>query len=101
MPFLQLLNFSEGCIPAEELKFVMKHLPGKVGDVNYLSAELTMKNNIEIGKNKIAELIKVAESEPHHFGRAALNLISNTDGLLNKNVTKCDRFLLFPFIFTV
>ena len=44
----------EGCIPADEMKFVLKHLPGKVcGIVSYRNTEgkVTRKSGISMQIN--------------------------------------------------
>jgi hypothetical protein len=45
---------ASGCIPAEELKFVMNHLPGKVGKV-YLECSAVqcsaVQSNVVIGRH--------------------------------------------------
>ena len=47
----------EGCITAEELKFVLTHLPGKVGQTKFPST----KNMLKVTYKEIDEMIQTVD----------------------------------------
>ena len=59
MKFIYLKFFFTGCIPADELKFVMNHLPGKVKILNWI--ETFNECSFKVALQEIDEMIQIVD----------------------------------------